>query len=195
MLRYERQHWDNGMATLAGVDEAGRGPLAGPVVAAAVVFERAFVEAEEHGLLDGLTDSKRLAESRRNTFFNILKTSRHVAIGVGRAEVEEIEQCNILCATHRAMARAVEALPSLPAHVLVDGLPVAGLPCPATVFILWGSGSNARAACSTHPTSTPQPSATATAAAAVVPMTLLPKSVPFTETEPPRYRMVPSMYR
>jgi len=133
---------------LAGVDEAGRGPLAGPVVAAAVVFERSFVEAEELRALHGLTDSKRLSESKRNHFFALLKASASVAIGVGKAEVEEIEELNILQATHRAMARAVEALPQPPVHVLVDGLPVKGLPCPSTAIIRGDSLSLSIAAAS-----------------------------------------------
>ena len=135
MLRFERQHWERGLDRLAGVDEAGRGPLAGPVVAAAVVFERAFVEAEEHNLLNGLTDSKCLSEARREFFYGLLIRSPHVASGVGRAEVGEIEEFNILRATHMAMARAVRALPALPAHVLVDGLPVHGLPCPSPAIV------------------------------------------------------------
>jgi len=148
LLQFERQHWNRGLDRLAGVDEAGRGPLAGPVVAAAVVFERAFAEAEELRLLRGLTDSKRLSPSKREFFFVLLKESASVAIGVGKAEVEEIDECNILQATHRAMARAVRALPRLPAHVLVDGLPVKGFPCPSTAIVRGDSLSLSIAAAS-----------------------------------------------
>ena len=83
MLAYERQAWDLGISRLAGVDEAGRGPLAGPVVAAAVVFHRDFLEAEADGLLDGLTDSKQLSAKRRDFFFERLSDSPEVDIGTG----------------------------------------------------------------------------------------------------------------
>jgi len=113
---------------VAGIDEAGRGPLAGPVMAAAVVFDRSFLEAQEHGVLEGLTDSKKLSEARREHFHNILSSSEFVRIGVGVSDVAEIDDINILNATHRAMARAVQNLPVIPDHIIVDGLPVAGFP-------------------------------------------------------------------
>lgn len=133
---------------MAGVDEAGRGPLAGPVVAAAVVFSRAFVEAEEFGVLTGLTDSKQLSESRRDRFFGILTSSPSVETAVGLAEVGEIDRINILRATHLAMARAVRNLPRPPDHVLVDGLPVQGLPVPSTAIVRGDSLSLSIAAAS-----------------------------------------------
>ena len=147
MLRFERQYWDTGVDRLAGVDEAGRGPLAGPVVASAVIFTRSFAEAEEHGRLDGLTDSKKLSAARREHFFRILKSSP-VEIGVGLADVAEIDDINILQATYLAMARAVAALPRLPQHVLVDGNPVKGLPCPSTAIVKGDSLSLSIAAAS-----------------------------------------------
>jgi ribonuclease HII len=148
LLRFERECWDKGWARVAGVDEAGRGPLAGPVVAAAVVFNRAFAETEEFGVLAGLTDSKQLSESRRNVFFGILSSSPFVETAVGLADVGEIDRINILRATHLAMARAVQNLPSLPEHVLVDGLPVQGLPVPSTAIIRGDSLSLSIAAAS-----------------------------------------------
>ena len=136
LLTYERQVWESGCLRVAGVDEAGRGPLAGPVLAAAVVFDRSFVEAEQEGLLLGLTDSKQLAESRRETFYAILTTHpRFIDVGVGQADVGEIDRLNILRATHLAMGRAVRALRLAPAHVLVDGLAVSGFPCPSTAIV------------------------------------------------------------
>lgn len=72
MLQFERQFWEQGNARLAGVDEAGRGPLAGPVVAAALIFDRAFLEAEQYGLLLGIDDSKTLSEAQREYFFELL---------------------------------------------------------------------------------------------------------------------------
>jgi ribonuclease HII len=149
LLRIEREHWDRNLGRLAGVDEAGRGPLAGPVVAAAVVFDRSFVEAEEHGLLNGLTDSKKLSASRRESFFfELLDNSPFVETGVGVSEVAEIDSVNILRATHLAMSRAVANLAPLPDHVLVDGLAVEGLPCPSTAIVAGDSKSLSIAAAS-----------------------------------------------
>lgn len=148
LLRFERQYWNNGFCRLAGVDEAGRGPLAGPVVAAAVVFDRSFAAAEESGLLKGLTDSKKLSEPRREFFLSVLKGSSCVDIGVGTADISEIEDLNILHATHIAMSRAVNDLSSLPDHILVDGLPVKGLPCSSTAIVGGDSKSLSIAAAS-----------------------------------------------
>jgi ribonuclease HII len=135
MLEFERQHWQAGYSLLAGVDEAGRGPLAGPVVAAAVAAPRELLESESETLLQGLTDSKKLTERRREAFFEILETHPGIMIGVGQASVEEIDRLNILRATHVAMARAIEALPVAPDHALVDGRPVEGLPCSSTAIV------------------------------------------------------------
>lgn len=138
MLEYERQEWARGHHRLAGVDEAGRGPLAGPVVAAAVTIERGYLEAEFLRSLHGLTDSKKLTGKQRDAYFSVLTAAApRIGIGVGMAEVGEIDRINILRATHRAMARAVHALPGMPQQLLVDGLSVPGLPCPAT-FITGG---------------------------------------------------------
>lgn len=135
MLQFERQCWEKGFKVVAGVDEAGRGPLAGPVMAAAVVFDRSFLESQEHGALEGLTDSKKLTENRREYFYKILFASEYVKIGVGFADVSEIDEVNILNATHLAMSRAVKSLPCIPDHVIVDGLPVKGFPCNSTAII------------------------------------------------------------
>jgi len=107
-FRFEDLH----LAPVAGVDEAGRGPWAGPILAAAVVLDRATV-------LVGLDDSKKLSPGRRQELFEALTTS--AKIGIGRASVEEIDRLNVLRANDLAMARAVAALPSAPASVLVDG--------------------------------------------------------------------------
>lgn len=131
MLDHERRTWASGFRRVAGVDEAGRGPLAGPVVAAAVVFDREFAEAEANVKLRGLTDSKRLTPRRREFFFDLLSNCGKAEIGIGQATVSEIDELNILRATHLAMKRALEALPSLPDFALVDGLAVNGLPCPS----------------------------------------------------------------
>lgn len=135
MLKYERQLWARGARRIAGVDEAGRGPLAGPVVAAAVVFTREYIEQEERGLYATLNDSKKITEAQRNSFFSILVNSPHVEIGVGFGEVAEIDKLNILRTTHLTMRRALCHLASLPDHAIIDGLPVPDLPCQSTAII------------------------------------------------------------
>ena len=148
MLRYERQAWDRGVRRLAGVDEVGRGPLAGPVIAAAVVFDSSYLESQISGELAGLTDSKKLSPSRRETFYDIIMSSPGVQVAFGRAESSEIDEINILRATHAAMKRALDGLPQLPDHALIDGLPVPGLPCPSTAIIKGDSLSISIAAAS-----------------------------------------------
>ena len=99
-------------APVAGIDEAGRGPWAGPVVAAAVILDPANFPA-------GLNDSKKLSARKRESLFNELQNCAQ--IGVGVASVEEIDDINILQATFLAMQRAVDDLPAKPAYLLVDG--------------------------------------------------------------------------
>jgi ribonuclease HII len=120
---------------LAGVDEAGRGCLAGPVVAGAVSMSLELAERLYAGELAGLTDSKQLTALRREAFFEILSNTPGVALATGWCSAKEIDRFNILVATHRAMRRAVEGLPFKVDHVLVDGLPVKGLPCPSTAIV------------------------------------------------------------
>ncbi len=148
LLRYEREHWARNAGLVAGVDEAGRGPLAGPVVAAAVVFSPARAEREILGALTGLTDSKQLGASDREQYFAYLSTLPDVSIGVGLSEAAEIDEINILQATHVAMHRAVLALPRLPDHILVDGRPVSGLPVASTAIVKGDSLSFSIAAAS-----------------------------------------------
>lgn len=118
-LAYERRCWERGLARVAGVDEAGRGPLAGPVVAAAVVLPQGvFVE--------GADDSKVVpAEERRRLAGEI--RAQAAAVSIGAASVREIDRVNILRATARAMTRALVRLPVAPDRVVVDGLPVPGV--------------------------------------------------------------------
>lgn len=97
---------------VAGVDEAGRGPWAGPVTAAAVILDRGR-------LPQGINDSKKLTSAKREALFEEICAAAH--IGIGMASVEEIDALNILGATKLAMVRAVEALPHKPQAVLVDG--------------------------------------------------------------------------
>jgi ribonuclease HII len=119
---WELGAWGAGRRHVAGVDEAGRGPLAGPVVAAAVILPRGFPA-------DGIHDSKQLPAERREDLC-VRITSLAVCWSVGSASPEEIDEVNILRATHRAMARALAALDPAADWALVDGLPVQGLPCP-----------------------------------------------------------------
>ena len=137
MLAYEHTFWDKDpSAVLAGVDEVGRGPLAGPVYASAVVIASADADSFLEGPLAGLTDSKKLTEAKREHFHGLLHALPGVRIGIGSASVAEIDSLNILRATHLAMRRAVLDLGGPPPdHVLVDGLPVRGLPCPSTAIV------------------------------------------------------------
>jgi ribonuclease HII len=120
---------------LGGVDEAGRGPLAGPVVAAAIYIPRDFLESQVHGQFAALTDSKKLTPKRRDEFFELLISNNAILHGIGMASSEEIDAINIRQATHLAMRRACNALADPVDHVLVDGLAVDGLPCPSTPIV------------------------------------------------------------
>jgi len=112
---------------VAGVDEAGRGPLAGPVIAAAVIFEKKRIPK-------GLNDSKQMtAEARENAYVAIME--RAVCVGIGEASVDEIDLVNIRQATHLAMARAIRALATAPAFALVDGNDAPALPCPCDTIV------------------------------------------------------------
>ena len=135
MLEHERAAWGAGFRRVAGVDEAGRGPLAGPVVAAAVIIQPEFLQREQRGQLNLLTDSKKITAKRRDLFFDLLTQLPEAEIGVACVDVEEIDAVNILQATHRAMARALAQLQPLPALALIDGLPVAGLPCASRAIV------------------------------------------------------------
>jgi ribonuclease HII len=112
---------------VAGVDEVGRGPLAGPVVTAAVILD-------PERPIAGLADSKVLSEKRREALFDEIK-EKALAWAIGRAEVEEIDELNILQATMLAMQRAVAALGVRPNHVLVDGNRCPDLPCSSEAII------------------------------------------------------------
>lgn len=112
-----------GLKWIAGVDEAGRGPLAGPVAAAAVILPRGFS-------CDGLDDSKKISAAKREILFEKITSDRQIIWAVALADHEEIDRLNILRATHLAMRRAVESLKKKPEHCLIDGLPVANFPFP-----------------------------------------------------------------
>ena len=116
-----------GQVLVAGVDEAGRGPLAGPVIAAAVILDPAQPIA-------GLDDSKKLSAARRERLDGEIR-EKALAWALGRAEVEEIDRINILQASLLAMRRAVLALDPAPEHALIDGNRCPELPCPAEPVI------------------------------------------------------------
>ncbi len=116
-LRHEKRAYDNGAKIVAGIDEAGRGPLAGPVVAAAVILPRRFRHKT-------LTDSKQLTELHREEIYAELTSTPEFYWAVGVSDVDVIDHYNILRATWRAMQLALDGLSVRPDHVLVDGLPV-----------------------------------------------------------------------
>ncbi len=120
-LKRESTLQNAGFQVIAGIDEAGRGPLAGPVSAAAVVLPEGFA----HELLD---DSKKLTEKRREKLYEELTGREDVLWSLSYAEPEEIDAINILKATHAAMARAAQSLKKLPDYCLIDGLPVPAFP-------------------------------------------------------------------
>jgi ribonuclease HII len=113
MKSYERAAEEAGFQRIAGLDEAGRGPLAGPVVAAAVILPR-------KSRLIGLTDSKKLSQKKREYFFNCLKEKADIGVGVIEADI--IDQINIYEASKRAMAMAVANLKEAPDFLLIDAL-------------------------------------------------------------------------
>ncbi len=112
---------------VAGVDEAGRGPWAGPVVTAAVILDA-------RDLPEGLNDSKKLSEARREALYPVIM-DKALAVAVGQSDVGEIDQRNILAATLDAMARAVAALDPQPTFVLIDGNKAPWLPMPHETLV------------------------------------------------------------
>lgn len=123
----ENEIYDSGLSPLCGVDEAGRGPLAGPVCAAAVILPRGEV-------IEGLNDSKKLSEKRREALYDEI-VRRAVSFGIAFATVEEIEEKNILGATFLAMNRAIDKLAVKPALTLVDGNRNKGIAVPSRCVI------------------------------------------------------------
>jgi ribonuclease HII len=127
-LRYEKKLRASGAARIAGIDEAGRGALAGPVVAAAVVLPEKFRHRR-------LNDSKQLAPELREEIYVDLTNNSEIKWSVGIVDSIEIDRINILRASHKAMRFAVNALLEQPDHVLIDGLPVIPFPFPQTAII------------------------------------------------------------
>lgn len=134
-LHWERLLWASGQAWVAGVDEAGRGPLAGPVVAAAVMLPREWGEAGVPPEYAGLDDSKKLTARAREAFYGLLTGDARIRFAIAECGPRVIDEVNILAATHRAMNEALGRLEPGPGHVLVDGLRVPTLGWPQTALV------------------------------------------------------------
>lgn len=132
---YESELRSRGIIGVAGVDEAGRGPLAGPVVAAAVVLPVEWLDGGLPVELAGLNDSKQLTEARREAFFAALTSRADVRFGIAPVDAAVIDRINILRATHQAMNEALGQLRPPPVHALVDGLRVPSLCCAHTAVV------------------------------------------------------------
>jgi len=127
-LKHEHRLLALGFDSIAGIDEAGRGPLAGPVVVAAVILP-------PHFSLSGLNDSKKLTPRARERLYSEITTSSQIRWTSIAISPEEIDRLNILGATHAGMRAVVERLSPGPAHALIDGLPVPRFPCPQTALV------------------------------------------------------------
>lgn len=123
----ENEIYDSGYNLICGVDEAGRGPLAGPVYAAAVILPRGLE-------IEGLNDSKKLSEKKREALFDII-CDKAICFGIARAEVEEIEKLNILNATYLAMNRAIAMLEPKAELALIDGNRNTGIDAPSRCIV------------------------------------------------------------
>jgi ribonuclease HII len=127
-FRFEKRLRAIGVVRIAGIDEAGRGALAGPVVAAAVILPEKFRHRK-------LKDSKQLAPELREEIYHELLARDEIAWAIGVIDSIEIDQINILRATHKAMRAAIAALNAHPEHALIDGHPVFPFPLPQTAII------------------------------------------------------------
>lgn len=127
-MQYETRAHAQGYRLVCGIDEAGRGPLAGPVVAAAVVLPEGFA-------LPGLTDSKQLSVGKREALYEYLMADASVHKCVASASTNEIDRLNILRATHLAMARAARGVCPMPDFCIIDGLPVPDFPLPCSSLV------------------------------------------------------------
>lgn len=139
-LEFENSAYNNGYMSVCGVDEAGRGPLAGPVCAAAVILPKGLI-------LDGVNDSKKLTEKKREALFDVVKENA-ISYSIAFASVEEIEELNILNATMLAMKRAVEGLGVPADFAYIDGNRLPNLSIPAEYIIKGDARSMSVAAAS-----------------------------------------------
>lgn len=139
LLKYEHELYDKNIDLIAGVDEVGRGPLIGPVVASAVILPKNYK-------LKGLTDSKKLSEKKRNEFYKIIKRDA-LSIGIGIISEEKIDEVNIYEATKLAMKEAINNLKIKPQHILIDAMPL-DIEIPTTSIIKGDAKSESIAAAS-----------------------------------------------
>ena len=139
-FEYEEKHYDEGFSAVCGCDEAGRGPLCGPVVAAAVILPRGLV-------IEGLDDSKKLTEKKREKLFDIIR-EKALAYAIAEATPQEIDEINILNASMLAMRRAVEALSVKADFALIDGNTSRGFKIPTETVVKGDSKSYSIAAAS-----------------------------------------------
>lgn len=139
-LKYENEALSKGYNNICGVDEAGRGPLAGPVCAAAVILHKGEI-------IEGVNDSKKLTEKKREALYDVIK-EKAVAYSIAFASVEEIEEINILNATMLAMKRAVEGLEVPADYAMIDGNKIPDLNIPAECVVKGDANSMSIAAAS-----------------------------------------------
>lgn len=122
LLKYEKELYKEGITLIAGTDEAGRGPLVGPVVAAAVILPKNYS-------LEGLNDSKQLSEKKREKFYDIIYKDA-ISVGVGVVDAKTIDEINILEASRLAMKKAIQKLSVKPEYVLSDAMKLEGINIP-----------------------------------------------------------------
>lgn len=127
MLSYEQKLYKKGIKLIAGTDEVGRGPLVGPVVAAAVILP-------ENYFLEGIDDSKKLTEKKREKYFDIINKDA-IAVGIGIVDAKTIDEINILEASRLAMKKAIESLKIKPEHILSDAMKLDNQDIPYTDII------------------------------------------------------------
>lgn len=139
LYQYEKELWNNGINLVGGIDEVGRGPLIGPVVTSCVILPKNFI-------LEGLTDSKKLSEKKRDKFYDIIM-EKAICVGIGIVSSDVIDEINIYEATKVAMKQAVDNMKIKPEHILVDAMPLS-LDIPTTPIIKGDSKSITIAAAS-----------------------------------------------
>src|SRR5208282_2046503 len=147
-FEFERALWRQNVTRVAGVDEAGRGPLAGPVVAAAAILPAKWAEAGLPRELEGLNDSKQLTELQREKFFAFITACGEIEFAIAEADAAVIDEINILQATHLAMNNALGKLNPQSQHALVDGRPVKTMRVPQTAIVKGDARSYSIAAAS-----------------------------------------------
>ena len=140
MLEYEKKYWSMGKKLVAGIDEAGRGPLAGPVYAACVVFEPGVV-------IDGINDSKKLSEKKREQLFDVI-TEKALYYSIVSVDEKVIDQINILEATYKAFRDSLNELPVMPDIALIDGNRAKDIPTEYETVVKGDSKSQSIAAAS-----------------------------------------------